>query len=127
MAKAKSWRELRDRSKVAPDKRARTDVAVKEEVERLDRVTKIEQLRRARSRSQQQIAEQLGTNQGAVSRLERQTDFYLSTLARFVHALGGKLKIVVQFDDAQEPIELDLLGDLQPPQASATDRRRTLA
>jgi predicted XRE-type DNA-binding protein len=124
MVKTKVWRELRGRSKVSPEQRSRTDAAVKKEVERLGRVTKIEQLRRARSLSQQQIAEQLGTNQGAVSRLERQTDFYLSTLGRFVHALGGTLKIVVQFDDAEEPIELDLLGDLQPPPAPAPLRKR---
>jgi len=124
MAKTKSWREFRRRPKVSPEQRTRTDAAVKNEVERLDRVTKIEQLRRARSLSQQQIAEQLGTNQGAVSRLERQTDFYLSTLGRFVHALGGTLKIVVQFDDAEEPIELDLLENLQPPPAPARERKR---
>ncbi len=127
MAKTKSWRELRGRSKVAPDERALTDAAVMEKVERLDRVTKIEQLRRARSLSQQQIAEQLGTNQGAISRLERQTDFYLSTLGRFVHALGGTLKIVVQFDDADAPIELDLLGDLHPLQAPVHERKRVLS
>jgi len=41
MAKTKSWRELRGRSKVAPDKRARTDAALKDEVQRIDHVTKI--------------------------------------------------------------------------------------
>jgi hypothetical protein len=121
MAKAKAWRELLGRSKVSPEQRARTDEAVKSEVERLERVTKIEQLRRARSLSLQQVAEQFGANR--VSSLERQTDFYLSTLRRFVHALGGTLKIVVQFDGAEEPIELDLLGDLQPPNASASERK----
>jgi len=115
MIKAKSWYELRGRSNVSREQRSRTDSRVKKEVERLDRVTKIEQLRRARSLSQQQIAEQLGANQGALARFERQTDFYLSTIGRFVHAIGGRLKIVVQFDDSKEPIEFDLLGDLQSP------------
>ncbi len=127
MAKTKSWHELRIRSKVAPEKRVRTDAAVNQEIHRLDHVTKIEQLRRARNLSQQQIAKQLGTNQGAVSRLERQTDFYLSTLGRFVHALGGTLKIVVQFDDAEESIELNLFGDLQPPHAPGLEKKRVLA
>ena len=127
MPKTREWSELRGRSKVSQEQRARTDAASKKEVERLDRVTKIEQLRRARSLSQQQIAEQLGTNQGAVSRLERQTDFYLSTLGRFVHALGGTLKIVAQFDDAEEPIELDLLGDLKSAPAPTPVRKRVPA
>ncbi|MGH7728293.1 MAG: helix-turn-helix domain-containing protein [Vulcanimicrobiaceae bacterium] len=81
------------------------------ELVRLDRVTRLDQLRRARSSSQVQLAEQLGTNQGALSRLEHQTDLCVSTLRRFVHALGGELQIVAQFDDA-EPIDLDLFGDL---------------
>jgi hypothetical protein len=36
MAKTRPWRELRERSKVSPEQRARTDAAVKKEIERLD-------------------------------------------------------------------------------------------
>ncbi len=77
MAKTKSWRELRGRSKVAPDKRARTDAALKDEVKH-------------RPRHKDCSGGVLGTSRS--SEIVEQ-----STLGRFVHALGGKLKIVVQF------------------------------
>ena len=49
--------------------------------------------------------------QGDVSRLERQTDMYLSTLARFVAASGGRLRVVAEYEDA-DPVEIDVLGEL---------------
>jgi hypothetical protein len=36
-------------------------------------------------------------NQAAISKTERQNDIYVSTLRRFVSALGGKLKLVASF------------------------------
>jgi predicted transcriptional regulator len=48
---------------------------------------------------QTEMAERLGTNQGAVSRLERRQDLYLSTLRDYVQALGGELRLVADFPD----------------------------
>jgi transcriptional regulator with XRE-family HTH domain len=56
-------------------------------------------LREARLRSQAQIAEKLGIKQAAVSRLERRTDMYLSTLRELIAAMGGRLQIVAEFPD----------------------------
>jgi hypothetical protein len=36
-------------------------------------------------------------NQAAISKLEHQSDMYVSTLRRFVAALGGELRIVAHF------------------------------
>jgi len=67
-------------------------------------------LRRARSFTQVQLARALGVSQAQISRIENQTDLYLSTLASYVAALGGELELRAVFDDEQEfPIEL---GDL---------------
>lgn len=110
-SKTKSWRDIR--RPLSAEKEAALQEQVKAEVERLNRVTGLDQLRRARSLSQVQLAEQLGTNQGALSRLERQSDLYISTLRRFVHALGGEIHIIAKFKDAEEPLELDLFGDLR--------------
>jgi hypothetical protein len=41
--------------------------------------------------------ELLGIPQGAVSRLERHTDMYVSTLRNYIRAMGGELKITVVF------------------------------
>ncbi len=36
-------------------------------------------------------------NQAAISKLEHQSDIYVSTLRRFVAAMGGELRIVAHF------------------------------
>jgi hypothetical protein len=43
----------------------------------------------------------LGVNQGEVSKIEHRTDIYLSTLAGYVEALGGKLEIRAVFPDRE--------------------------
>ncbi len=119
MMGTKPWREIQNNhSKLTTEDIERARARAADAFSEFKRVTRIDQLRKARSLSQAQLAEQLGTNQGALSRLERQTDFYVSTLRRFVHALDGKLKIVVEFEGAEQPIELDLFGDLEPPTSS---------
>jgi predicted transcriptional regulator len=57
----------------------------------------LRQVREAREQSQEQVAKQLHINQAAVSKLERRTDMYLSTLRGFIEAMGGKLEIVARF------------------------------
>lgn len=56
-------------------------------------------VRRARAQTQQQLARSLSVNQAWISRVERQTDMYLSTLRAYVEALGGELEVSVRFDD----------------------------
>ena len=50
----------------------------------------LQELRRALDLTQQQVAAALGINQVAVSKMEGQTDMYVSTLRRFVEAMGGE-------------------------------------
>ena len=57
----------------------------------------LRQLREARERSQEEVAKTLHIKQAAVSKLERRADMYLSTLRRFIEAMGGKLEIVARF------------------------------
>jgi transcriptional regulator with XRE-family HTH domain len=59
----------------------------------------LRQLREARERSQEAVARALHINQSAVSKLERRTDMYLSTLRGFIEAMGGSLEIVARFPD----------------------------
>ena len=47
--------------------------------------------------TQQPVAAALGINPVAVSKMESQTDRYVSTLRRFVEAMGGELRIVARF------------------------------
>src|SRR4051794_6131990 len=57
----------------------------------------LRQLREARERSQVEMAKKLQINQAAVSKLERRTDMYLSTLRGYIEAMGGKLEIIARF------------------------------
>ena len=104
----RTWRAIRtEHSKVTPARQAEIDSEVRTEVARMH----LAELRRARHLSQVQIAQALDMGQGDVSRLERQTDMYLSTLARFVAASGGRLRIVAEYEDA-DPVEIDVLGEI---------------
>lgn len=58
-----------------------------------------QQLRVALKRTQIDVAKALGINQDSVSRLEQRTDILLSTLRKYVEALGGNLSIIAEFPD----------------------------
>lgn len=61
----------------------------------------LDEIRKARQMTQAKLAEALGVNQGEVSKIEHRTDIYLSTLAGYVEALGGKLEIRAVFRDRE--------------------------
>jgi DNA-binding XRE family transcriptional regulator len=69
------------------------------------------ELREARRRSQAELAKELGVQQAAISRLERRTDMYLSTLRNLIEAMGGKLEIVAQFP-GRPPIHINQFNAL---------------
>jgi transcriptional regulator with XRE-family HTH domain len=72
----------------------------------------LQELRRARELSQEQLAEALGVNQATISKLERRADMYISTLRRFVEALGGELEITARFREGSVRIgQFEDLGD----------------
>ena len=73
-------------------------------------------LRRARAKTQVDVARILGVEQPQVSRLEKRSDTYLSTLAGYVEALGGRLKLVAVFDDEECEFQLT---DLVPEEELA--------
>jgi transcriptional regulator with XRE-family HTH domain len=66
----------------------------------------LHELRQARALSQQELAEVLGLNQATISKLERRTDMYLSSLRRFVEAMGGELEISARFPEGKVLIRL---------------------
>ena len=67
-------------------------------------------IRKALQFTQEQVAEELGLGQAAVSRLERRSDMLISTLRRFVGAMGGELEIRARFPEGD--IVIDDLGTL---------------
>jgi hypothetical protein len=75
--------------------------------ERLDtKKATLGQLRRALGLTQAQLAEMLDLGQGDISRLERRRNLYLNTLARFVEATGGHLRISAIYGDTEVTLDL---------------------
>jgi len=66
----------------------------------------LRELRKARERSQQAVGEILAINQAAVSKIERRTDMYVSTLRSFIEAMGGELEIIARFPD-RAPVKIN--------------------
>ena len=95
---AKNFNLLRE--KMSPEARARSRAAA----DKMLREMALDELREARRLTQEQLAEQLGVGQAEVSRLERRTDMYVSTLNRMVEAMGGHLEIRAVFPDGVVPI-----------------------
>jgi DNA-binding XRE family transcriptional regulator len=68
-------------------------------------------LRKAHQLTQERMAEALHISQDGVSRIEKRSDFLLSTLRSYIEAMGGKLRRVVEFPD-RKPVRLSDLDSL---------------
>ena len=62
------------------------------------------ELREARAMTQARLAQILGKDQSVISRLEKRTDMYVSTLADFIKAMGGELEIRAVFPEGSVKI-----------------------
>ena len=91
---AKKFSELR--AKLSPEARARA--AARAEAMLLE--MQLQELRKARMVTRVEVAKAMNVEQAAISKLERREDMYLSTLREYVRALGGELKLVASFPDA---------------------------
>jgi len=82
-------------ARMTPERRARNQA----ETARLLAETPLAELRQAQALTQTTLAELLATSQGEVSTIEQRTDMYVSTLRRYIEAMGGELDIVARFPD----------------------------
>ena len=101
----KSWRTIRGQ-------RTLNETEVTSYRQLMDAELRLAEARRRRGVSQAVIAEALEVSQPNVSRIEQQDDVYLSTLARYVAALGGHLEVTAVFPEEtitllREPGEAD--------------------
>jgi len=114
-------RTLSDMMDALPKRRrARIDAryrALKDEVESL------KELRKAAGKAQAEIAATLKIKQPSVSKIEQQTDMYLSTLRGYIEALGGELDVVVRLP-SRPALRLRRLGEALSRSAKPTPRRR---
>ena len=70
----------------------------------------LREMRRLRKLTQARLSKKLKIGQEGVSRIEKRTDLYLSTLRSYVEGVGGKLSLIVEFPD-HPPVLLAGLGE----------------
>jgi transcriptional regulator with XRE-family HTH domain len=79
-------------------------------VEEMREELNLREIRRARKLTQARLSRKLKIGQEGVSRIEKRTDLYLSTLRSYVEGVGGKLSLIVEFPD-RAPVILAGLGE----------------
>ncbi len=80
------WRDIRAKGMSAEEVR-------KLDAESLELANQLKTLREAAGLTQEELAERIDVNQSQLSRIEKRDDFLVSTLQRYVEALGGKLEV----------------------------------
>lgn len=80
-------------------------------------------LRKAHELTQERMAEVLDISQDGVSRLEKRSDFLLSTLRSYVEAMGGKLRLVAEFPD-RGPVTITGFASLDAGEKPASRKHK---
>jgi predicted XRE-type DNA-binding protein len=96
------FRELAAQVTSTPEGRQRVD----DYRHLMDAVVTLYRLREERGLTQVEVADVLDVTQGNVSRLEHASDLYLSSLSRYVEALGGRLELTAVFPDQVVSLEV---------------------
>ncbi|HEY3910188.1 MAG TPA: XRE family transcriptional regulator [Stellaceae bacterium] len=100
-------------AELPPERRERVEARyreLKQEVEGL------RELREIAGKAQLDVAAALHIKQPSVSKIEKQTDMYLSTLRSYIEAIGGKLDLTVKLP-RRPALKICRLGDVAAPAA----------
>jgi predicted XRE-type DNA-binding protein len=114
---AKKFAELRD--KMSPAARAESEREFRRMVEEMP----LQRLRAARALTQENLASVLHVRQSEVSKIERRTDMYLSTLASYVKAMGGTLELRAAFPGG-EVVKINQFASLTEPAAENASAKK---
>jgi len=90
----KKWKNIRS-TKLSTEAQARVDAWVAEESLAIN----LQKVRELVGLTQEELAQRLELSQGSLSRAERSTDPKLSTLRKYVEALGGEIEVRAVFAD----------------------------
>ena len=102
-------RSLEDRIKSLPKERQqkiqqRTNDLIAEEMSLRD-------IRKALKQTQEDLGNKLHIGQDGISRLEKRSDMLLSTLNKYIEAMGGSVKVIAEFPN-RSPIQIKSFDDL---------------
>jgi len=114
MSGRKSFANLKSEVEATPERRARLE----KERQFVNSVIGLTAIREARGTTQQEIADAWDVSQANVSQIERTADIHLSTLRRYISALGGHIEIRAVFPDGAMPV----LSDGESADAEVADR-----
>ena len=92
---AKKFKELRKGVRSDPERAKRVEDYKRAMMDAM----RLAELRESLDATQEELAGVMGVTQANVSQIERSENLYLTTLAGYVGALGGRLEINVVFDD----------------------------
>ena len=93
---------------MAPERRARIEARAAGMIAEIE---SLEAVRKLAGKTQAQIAAALGKKQPSVQKMEKQADFYVSTLRRFVEAAGGTVEIRISLP-GHAPVRLETFEGL---------------
>jgi DNA-binding XRE family transcriptional regulator len=114
MSGRKNFTNLKRQVEANPERRARLD----QERQFVRTILGLTAMRKARGATQRQIAEAWDVSQANVSQIERTQDIFLSTLSKYIAALGGQMEIRAVFPDEV----ITLLGDGKTIEAAGAKR-----
>jgi transcriptional regulator with XRE-family HTH domain len=99
MSGTKNFRVLREKL----EERLNADEAARARFETTNRAMRdafgLAEAREQCEMTQQAVARRMGVTQANISRIERESDVYLSTLRKYIEALGGRLEVAAVFPE----------------------------
>jgi predicted transcriptional regulator len=95
---AKNFKELR--AKMSREARVRSEEAAEKIISEMG----LAELREAMDLTQESLADALHFKQASISKMERRSDMYISTLSKIIEAMGGELQIVANMPNGRVQI-----------------------
>ena len=113
---AKNFKLLQE--KMSPEARDRAQA----KAEGMIKEMALDELRAALDLTQEQLAGVLRVKQAAISKVERRSDMFISTLRKIIEAMGGELEIRAILPDGV--VRINQFAEVRKPRASRAMRDR---
>ena len=98
MTMAKNFKELQE--KMPREVRLRSEASAAKMISEMG----LAELRTAMDMTQESLANALHVKQASISKMERRSDMYISTLSKIIEAMGGELQIVAKMPNGNVKI-----------------------
>ena len=92
---AKNFKELQ--AKMSRESRTRSEAMAEKMISEMG----LAELREAMDLTQESLADTLHVKQASISKMERRSDMYISTLSKIIEAMGGELQIIAKMPNGR--------------------------